>query len=109
VKLSDGEGWGWLVIIFAIAYFLFAPYGKVEEIRNCQSQKKVTVSVIVKFKEPMVKFLWKTPVDVKITSINGNKKEVKLTKSTHLEVMDGTVFEGSYYDGNGNDNLILIL
>ena len=103
------EGWGWIVIIFAIAYFFFAPYGHVEEIRNCRTENGKTVSIIVKFKEPMVKFLWKKPVDVKVTSINGYKNEVILHESTHLTTYKRTVFEGYFQLGNESDNLILIL
>jgi len=107
--IAEGESGGWIAVIVAIVYFLFAPYGKVEEIRNCRTEKGKTVSIIVKFKEPIVKFLWQKPTDVKVTSVNGNKKEIKLQKSTHLETYNGTVFEGNYYDGKENDTLILIL
>lgn len=99
----------WWVVIAAVLYFFFAPYGHEEEIRNCQTMNGHTVSIIVKFKEPIVKLLWTKPIDVQVTSIDGLKYKVKLTESSNKKVYDATVFEGSFRENEKSNTLLLIL
>lgn len=99
----------WWVIIIAIAYFFFAPYGHEEEIRNCQTVNGYTVSIIVKFKEPILKFLWTNPTDVQVTAINGLQHKIKLSKSLSKRVYDATVFEGGFSEKGKSNTLLLIL
>jgi len=76
------------------------------------------VSVVVEFKEPVVKLIFRVPQDVIVTSINGKEYELNLKKSSkqvydqfkRYELKNQTVFEGTFNDENGKNNtLILIL
>ena len=98
-----------ILVFAAIIYCLFFPYGHNEEIRNCQTEKGYTVSVIVKFKEPVIKLLWQKPVHVKVTSINGIKRDIKLQESSRFAVSKGTVFVGNFYDEDKRENNTLKL
>jgi hypothetical protein len=93
------------LIIVSIIYLLFAPYGHEEPIRNCKTKNNKTVSVVVKFKEPIFKVVFSKPIDVKIIAVDGVKREIKLEESSHLVTHEKTVFEGSYND----DTILLIL
>jgi len=106
---ADFKDWRWLAFVAAIAYFLFAPYEKTEEIRNCQTAKGNTVSVIVVFKEPIIKLIFTKPQNVRVTSINGHKNEIKLHESSSKEVFKGTVFVGTFWQGEELNTLHLIL
>lgn len=96
-----------IVILGAIIYCLFFPYGQREEIRNVKTESGNTVAVVVELKEPIVKLFWRKPVHVKVTSINGIRQEIKLDESSRFEVGNGVVFTGEISDGN--DTLLLIL
>lgn len=98
----------WWVIIIVAIYFFLAPYGKEEKTRNCQTENGNTVSVIVEFKEPIIKLLWTKPADVMITAINGQKCKVKLREDSNKKVYNGTVFEG-YFSDNGKSNTLLLI
>jgi|GEM_PF-5966947 len=108
--ISDiDKEWTWLAYVAAIGYFLLAPYGHKEEIRNCQTEKGYTVSVIVEFKEPIIKLIFPKPKDVKVTSINGQKCEIELYESSNKAVYKGTVFVGGFGQGDERNTLQLIL
>jgi len=98
-----------IVILGAIIYCLFFPYGQREEIRNAQTESGNIVAVVVELKEPIVKLFWRKPVHVKVTSINGIKQEIKLSESSRFEVGNGVVFTGTFQDGDKRDTLLLIL
>lgn len=99
----------WWVVIVAILYFFFAPYGHEEEIRNCQTLNGHTVSIIVKFKEPIVKLLWTKPTDVQVMAIDGQEYRIKLSESSSKKVYNATVFEGSFSENGKSNTLLLIL
>lgn len=99
----------WWVTVIAVVYFLFAPYSQEEEIRNCQTENGNTISVIVEFKEPIIKLIWTKPSDVRIAAINGRKCKIKLRESSDKDVYKGTVFEGSFTENGESNTLLLIL
>jgi len=126
ISSKEDTWWGIILMIFAISYFLFAPYAHDEEIRNCRTKNGNTVAVTVKFKEPIVKFLFVEPRDVKITSIDGVEKDLELQKNTNFGVygdnttlingspdpsgkLNLTPFTGKFKDKNGNDNELLLI
>lgn len=98
----------WVGII-AIGYIFLAPYGHEEEIRNCQTQNGHTVSIIVKFKEPIVKLLWTRPIDVQVTAIDGRDYKLQLSESSSKKVYNSTVFEGRFSENGKSNTLLLIL
>jgi hypothetical protein len=106
---NEDSGTGFIIILISVLYFLFAPYAHEEQIRNCQTKNGNTVSVIVKFKEPIIKAIFTEPKDVKVTSINGKKCVFKLKKSLDKEVFKQTVFEGDFNDERGNRNTLAII
>ena len=117
---------GLIYIVIATIYFLFAPYTHNEQVRNCRTKNGNTVSVTVKFKEPIIKFLFVTPRDVKVIEIDRVDKEFKLERSSKYGVYEKSefgidsqlnqsnklklsVFEGSFTDRNGNINTLYLV
>ena len=80
---------------------------------------------MVKFKEPIVKFIFVKPRDVKVASINGQVADLRLEENPNLHVYDRgtptygqpdpshrlkqTVFEGSFNNQGKNNTLYIIL
>ena len=99
----------WWVVFAAILYFFLAPYGHEEEIRNCQTVNGHTVSIIVKFKEPIVKLLWTKATNVQVMAIDGQEYKIELRESSSKKVYNATVFEGRFSEDGKSNTLLLIL
>jgi len=109
VWIREDSTTGIIIVVISIIYFLFAPYAHEEQIRYCQTKSGHSIGVIVKFKEPIIKAIFTTPQDVKVTSINGLKNVIKLKKSSDKVVYKQTVFEGDFIDNKGNRDILLLI